>query len=58
MADPRQSVLRQGAGQPLLEALLRPRLVDPEDDMRVTNPASNPELLDGLARTSSTTTSI
>jgi len=25
-------------------------LVDPEDDMRVTNPASNPELLDALAR--------
>ncbi len=25
-------------------------LVDPEDDMRVTNPASNPELLDGLAQ--------
>jgi hypothetical protein len=24
-------------------------LVDPEDDMRVTNPASNPELLDALA---------
>lgn len=24
-------------------------LVDPEDDMRVTNPASNPELLDSLA---------
>ena len=25
-------------------------LVDPEDDMRVTNPATNPELLDALAR--------
>ena len=25
-------------------------LVDPEDDMRVTNPATNPELLDRLAR--------
>lgn len=25
-------------------------IVDPEDDMRVTNPASNPELLDRLAR--------
>ncbi|WP_417739661.1 DUF1549 domain-containing protein [Rosistilla oblonga] len=25
-------------------------LVDPEDDMRVTNPASNPKLLDGLAQ--------
>ncbi len=25
-------------------------LVDPEDDMRVTNPASNPELLDALAQ--------
>ncbi|GIW92054.1 MAG: S-layer protein [Pirellulaceae bacterium] len=25
-------------------------LVEPEDDMRVTNPASNPELLDALAR--------
>ncbi len=25
-------------------------LVDPEDDMRLTNPASNPELLDALAR--------
>lgn len=25
-------------------------IVDPEDDMRVTNPASNPELLDGLAQ--------
>lgn len=25
-------------------------LVDPEDDMRVTNPASNPKLLDGLAK--------
>lgn len=25
-------------------------IVDPEDDMRVTNPASNPALLDGLAR--------
>lgn len=25
-------------------------LVEPEDDMRVTNPASNPELLDGLAK--------
>ncbi len=26
-------------------------LVEPEDDMRVTNPATNPELLDGLAET-------
>lgn len=25
-------------------------IVDPEDDMRVTNPPSNPELLDGLAQ--------
>jgi hypothetical protein len=25
-------------------------LVDPEDDMRITNPASNPELLDALAK--------
>jgi hypothetical protein len=25
-------------------------IVDPEDDMRVTNPASNPELLDGLSQ--------
>lgn len=25
-------------------------LVDPEDDLRVTNPASNPQLLDGLSR--------
>ncbi len=25
-------------------------IVDPEDDMRVTNPPSNPELLDGLAK--------
>src|SRR5262249_205197 len=25
-------------------------LVDPEDDMRVTNPPSNPQLLDGLAK--------
>jgi hypothetical protein len=25
-------------------------IVDPEDDMRVTNPATNPELLDGLAQ--------
>ncbi len=25
-------------------------LVEPEDDMRVTNPASNPELLDGLSK--------
>ncbi len=25
-------------------------LVEPEDDMRVTNPATNPELLDGLAK--------
>ena len=25
-------------------------LVDPEDDMRVTNPPSNPELLDALAK--------
>jgi hypothetical protein len=25
-------------------------LIDPEDDMRVTNPASNPELLHGLAK--------
>lgn len=25
-------------------------IVDPEDDMRVTNPATHPELLDGLAR--------
>jgi Protein of unknown function (DUF1549)/Protein of unknown function (DUF1553) len=25
-------------------------IVEPEDDMRVTNPASNPELLDGLAK--------
>lgn len=25
-------------------------LVDPEDDMRVTNPASNPKLLEGLAK--------
>ena len=25
-------------------------IVDPEDDMRVTNPPSNPELLDALAK--------
>ncbi|MCA9162681.1 MAG: DUF1549 domain-containing protein [Planctomycetales bacterium] len=25
-------------------------IVDPEDDMRITNPPSNPELLDGLAK--------
>ncbi|MEZ6070854.1 MAG: DUF1549 domain-containing protein [Pirellulales bacterium] len=33
-------------------------LVDPEDDMRVTNPPANPELLDALARTSSRAASI
>ncbi len=28
-------------------------IIDPEDDMRVTNPPSNPELLDALARSTS-----
>jgi hypothetical protein len=31
-------------------ALMGRGIVDPVDDMRVTNPPSNPELLDGLAR--------
>ena len=50
MAEPDNPFFAQRAGQPLLEALLQPRLVDPEDDMRVTNPPTNPELLDALAK--------
>jgi hypothetical protein len=59
--DPRQSLVRwlSGAENPFFAPALVNRywkhffgrgLVDPEDDMRVTNPASNPELLAGLSK--------
>ena len=38
-------------GQSLLEAFFGRGLVDPEDDMRETNPSVNPELLEELAST-------
>jgi hypothetical protein len=60
-ADPRQELARWMADpqNPFFAKALVNRywkhffgrgLVDPEDDMRVTNPASNPELLDALAQ--------
>ena len=45
-----QSVLRPGHQQPLWGHFLGRGLVEPVDDMRVTNPPSNPELLDALAK--------
>jgi len=59
--DPRQALVdwMAAADNPFFAASLVNRywkhlfgrgLVDPEDDMRVTNPASNPELLQALAR--------
>ena len=50
MVDAQEPVLRPRRRQPLLGPLLRPGIVDPLDDMRVTNPPSNPELLDALAK--------
>ena len=44
-----QSLLRPLAGQSLLEAFPRAGIVEPEDDIRDTNPPTNPELLDALA---------
>jgi hypothetical protein len=60
-ADPRHAMVdwMERSDNPFFAAALVNRywkhffgrgLVDPEDDMRVTNPASNPELLDALAK--------
>ena len=47
---PRRIRTSAGPCESLLEALFGRGLVDPEDDMRATNPASNPELLEALAK--------
>jgi hypothetical protein len=41
-----QSVLRHECRQPRLGPLLRPGIVEPVDDIRVSNPPSNPELFE------------
>ena len=45
-----EPILRQSRRQPLLGSFFGRGIVDPLDDMRVTNPPSNPELLDALAK--------
>jgi hypothetical protein len=50
MADPQNPFFAKAAVNRYWKHFFGRGLVDPEDDMRVTNPASNPELLDALAQ--------
>jgi hypothetical protein len=50
MADPENPFFAKALVNRYWKHFLSRGLVDPEDDMRVTNPASNPKLLDALAK--------
>ncbi|MEX1042933.1 MAG: DUF1549 and DUF1553 domain-containing protein [Pirellulaceae bacterium] len=50
MADPENPFFARSLANRYWKHFLATGLVEPEDDMRVTNPATNPELLDGLAQ--------
>lgn len=50
MADPNNPFFAKALVNRYWKHFFGRGLVDPEDDMRVTNPASNPELLDRLAK--------
>ncbi len=50
MADPQNPFFAKALVNRYWKHFFGRGIVDPEDDMRVTNPASNPELLDGLAQ--------
>lgn len=50
MADPENPYFSKALVNRYWKHFFGRGLVDPEDDMRVTNPASNPELLDALAK--------
>jgi hypothetical protein len=50
MADPQNPFFARSLVNRYWKHFFGRGLVDPEDDMRVTNPASNPELLDALAQ--------
>jgi hypothetical protein len=49
LADPKNKFFAPALVNRYWKHLFGRGIVDPEDDMRVTNPASNPELLNGLA---------
>jgi hypothetical protein len=50
MADPKNPFFAKALANRYWKHFLGRGLIDPEDDMRVTNPPSNPELLDALAK--------
>ncbi len=50
MADPKNPFFAPALVNRYWKHFFGRGIVDPEDDMRVTNPASNPELLQGLAK--------
>ena len=50
LADAKNPFFARCARQSLLGALFGRGIVEPPDDMRLTNPPSNPELLDGAGR--------
>jgi hypothetical protein len=50
MVDPSNPYFARALANRYWKHFLGRGIVEPEDDMRVTNPASNPELLDALAR--------
>ena len=50
MADPANPFFSRAVTNRYWKHFFGRGIVDPEDDMRVTNPASNPQLLDGLAK--------
>jgi hypothetical protein len=50
MADPNNPFFAKALVNRYWKHFFGRGLVDPEDDMRVTNPATNPELLDALAK--------
>jgi hypothetical protein len=50
LVDPKNSFFARSVANRYWAHFLRRGLVDPLDDMRVTNPPSNPELLDALAK--------
>ncbi len=50
MADPQNPFFAHAFANRYWKHFFGRGIVDPEDDMRVTNPASNPELLNGLAQ--------
>src|SRR6185436_17141591 len=50
MADPKNPFFARAVVNRYWAHFFGRGIVDPLDDMRITNPPSNPELLDGLAR--------